>query len=217
MSPRLWGCACLAGVAATIVTLPANAWADSEADASAEPGDAEVTTEQENVGPADAPTLPATPPPPPKIAAPSTTAEASHWYGWQTLITDGASILTIPLIIGLPSWFLATPIVHFSHGRVGAGFGSLGIRIASVVLFAVGALAITGGEAGDSGVNQAAAGSLVLAIFAVPMTVDAAILAYEPVPERTGAAPPPHRLGAIVPLVLPRREGGLDLGVRASF
>lgn len=79
----------------------------------------------------------------------------SYWYGWQTLTVDGASLTTALLgsgtqtaalgYLSLGGLLLGSPIVHFAHGRVGAGFGSLALR---------GGLPILGGIIG-----YAAAGS----------------------------------------------------------
>lgn len=61
--------------------------------------------------------------------------EQSPGYGWQTPIADGASFAllvtgvstqTYPLAtLGAAGYFVAPPIVHFSHGNVYGGLASL--------------------------------------------------------------------------------------------
>lgn len=72
---------------------------------------------------------------------------ASHRYGWQTLTTGGAALALSSMTIsatngcegggdGVAVLAVATvgtcavgaPIVHFSHGNAGRGFGSLALR-----------------------------------------------------------------------------------------
>jgi hypothetical protein len=80
------------------------------------------------------------PPDPPAEHAP--TATESHWYGYQTLITDGtaATMLAlgallegdrgVPLIaLGVATYAGGGPIVHLAHGRPWAALGSLGVRV----------------------------------------------------------------------------------------
>ena len=77
--------------------------------------------------------------------APSTDPpKATHWYGYQTLATDGAALaLAIPAMatsnsspsmgFGIAStamYGLGAPIVHLTHGHVGKGLLDLGLRVA---------------------------------------------------------------------------------------
>jgi hypothetical protein len=79
-----------------------------------------------------------------------------HYYGWQTLLVDGASFSTmfaaIPLesgpvaIAGLAGYAFGGPIVHAAHGQWGHAFGSFALRAglptaAGLTGFAVGAAA----------------------------------------------------------------------------
>jgi hypothetical protein len=83
---------------------------------------------------------PAPPPPPYGAADKPAPKYEKTWYGWQTLIADGAAIAmyeggrastTAPLkTAGIMTFFLGTPILHMIHGNVGAGFGSAGLRFA---------------------------------------------------------------------------------------
>ncbi|HVU03841.1 MAG TPA: hypothetical protein VHE30_18910, partial [Polyangiaceae bacterium] len=88
------------------------------------------------------------------MAPPSTRT----WYGWQTLIADGVSAAALTagevsfsaqgsketatptalLLIGLSGATLGAPIVHWSHGRAGAGFASLGLRLSALTLIGLG-------------------------------------------------------------------------------
>jgi hypothetical protein len=71
----------------------------------------------------------------------------SYWYGWQTLTADGLSIATMMAggaikapglsYVGAGGLFLGAPIVHFANARVGAGFGSLGLRVGMPTLGAM--------------------------------------------------------------------------------
>ncbi len=99
-----------------------------------------------------APTVPAPPPPRPTAAA---TAPVMRSYAWETALSDVGSLALIgtPIVsaalegppkgltsylglIGVGGSLLAPPIVHWSHGQVGKGFASLGLRVAVPVLTA---------------------------------------------------------------------------------
>jgi hypothetical protein len=81
--------------------------------------------------------------PPPPEAQPQA-PHSTHWYGYETLATDGAAIaLLIPatalgdsgkdpvgFLLGSSLVYgLGGPIVHFAHGAVGKGFLDLGLRL----------------------------------------------------------------------------------------
>lgn len=71
-----------------------------------------------------------------------------RWYGWQTMIALVVpDVLTVTgyvndafgvAALGVSAHMLTGPIVHWAHGRVGRGFGVLGLNL---TLGAVGALA----------------------------------------------------------------------------
>ena len=58
------------------------------------------------------------------------------WYGWQHLIVLGASSAMVPLAteveplayLSFAGFTLGGPIVHWANGRIGRGFGSLGLN-----------------------------------------------------------------------------------------
>jgi len=113
-------------------------------------------------------------------------APSRHWYGWQTLTVDGASFASLgtgavlfsaqgsretlpPQILlwsGLAGSTLGAPIVHFSHGKLGRGFGSLGLRLSGLLVFA---LAFPEGGGSDSG----GAAALGLGLFGSAIVLDA--------------------------------------------
>ncbi|HRI63793.1 MAG TPA: hypothetical protein PK156_06130 [Polyangium sp.] len=76
---------------------------------------------------------------------------ARRWYGWQTLIVvSAADVVTLAsglglsgdaaafgLFLGASGHVFSGPIVHWTHGRVGRGFGVLGLNL---TFTAVGAL-----------------------------------------------------------------------------
>src|SRR5262249_12349307 len=91
-------------------------------------------------------------------AAPTQPARPRYWYGWQMLTVDGISV-TAGLAIGFSGlavhdggakWsqtapvgfsiggaglLFGGPIVHWTHGNIGKGFGSLGMRLGLALLF----------------------------------------------------------------------------------
>jgi hypothetical protein len=157
-----------------------------------------------------------------------------HWYGWQTLATDGAGIALIiagagaqyqgPVAataggVGLGSLFLGGPIVHMAHGRWGIGVLDLGMRLT---------LPIVGGAFAGSLECTGECGGPMLAglmIGLAPIWIDAGILAREDVPlesarhERRLLVPRSlARLGVteIHPTTL-RTRRGVVLGLGGSF
>jgi hypothetical protein len=139
---------------------------------------------------------------------------ASRWYGWQTLMCDGISVVTSPLLIGLGGYVIAPPIVHWVHGNVGRGFADLGIRIgAPIALSLLGYTAFHSSHGSDDGGAAGAIGGFLLGMVGA-IVIDATVLAYQPVDEddeegmavakrRTAAAKP-----TFVPLIVPRLEQG---------
>lgn len=115
-----------------------------------------------------------------------------HWYGWQTLIVDAASIALAfgggiaeiePLfwtgIVGVVS---GSPIVHFAHGNAGVGFASMGVRagllfivIMVTVILALDAL----GDDSSNGDDLVAAEIVALSAAIGASALDAAVFAYD--------------------------------------
>ncbi len=103
-----------------------------------------------------------------------------RWYGWQTLLTDGAAILTIGEVpaLSIGTYLLGGPVVHWAHGNVEKGFLSLGIRTAPTLLI-YGALSSYDGGSVDNCVSLAVVG--VLGVLA-SIAVDSAAIARDKVP-----------------------------------
>ena len=115
------------------------------------------------------------------------------WYGWQTLIVDGAAIAMgfafsnadANGVRAIPSltYLFGPPIVHWIHGHGARGAADLGIRF-GLPLVAGGVGALAGAAAGkDSGGTYTGAlvGLVVgvLAGYIGAITIDAAVLANE--------------------------------------
>ncbi len=162
---------------------------------------------------------------------------ARSWYGYQTLIVDGASLLTTPVFVGLGGFVLGAPIVHLVHGRPVAAVGSLGLR----ALLPIGGAFVGQSMAGrchDTHRQSAASGAernvgddllgpcfmhgfTELAVGAavglsVAVAIDAAFLAYDdrapPKPARSGTP----RLTSIAPSIDPITRSA-SVGVGGTF
>lgn len=164
-------------------------------------------------------------------------APTSRWYGWQILAAVGvcdtvAAVSTHIAFNGIGAdrgfdtrleasgvWLVAAgvralsaPTVHFAHGNVGRGFGSLLLNL--TVPAATGALgALSGFYLEGAPLSGAfvgwAAGALTVTI------IDVAALAYDRAPRPRGK--PRASLGptlALVPVVAP---GWTGLGASGSF
>jgi hypothetical protein len=138
----------------------------------------------------------------------------STWYGWQILISDGASAGMFlagmaakeGALMGTAavSFFVVPPIIHSTHGRGGVGWGSFGIR-AGVALLALSAPS-TVKASGDT-----AAGTALL--FGLGATaIDAGALAWERPSKNSGEARAHHSPGvALAPRIgLHGRPSGLQ-------
>jgi len=153
--------------------------------------------------------LPPAPPPPPAASTPSWSRPAwgspayawpqqqpppesepkleSNWYGWQTLIVDGVWLFGLSaadeqsatLIVG--TYVLGGPIVHWSHGNVGRGFGSLALRLGAPLGLALAFASGCDSSDGDMGcIGSVVAGAALGVVGAV--VLDASVLAREEVP-----------------------------------
>src|SRR5262245_3787576 len=72
-------------------------------------------------------------PPEPPAAAPPAAAPAEHWYGWQILLSDLAS-LTLGVasqqsIVFGAGYIAAPPLIHVLHGQGTRALASAGMRI----------------------------------------------------------------------------------------
>lgn len=122
---------------------------------------------------------------PPAVEPRSTWA----WYGWQNLLVDGAALALVPfaeddtaeLVLG--TYLFGGPIVHWSHGNVGRGFASLGLRVGTplVLGFALASTCEPGGGEYDC-LGALATGVLVGAGTAIVLDSIALAWEKEPVP-----------------------------------
>ncbi len=85
--------------------------------------------------------------------------------------------------LGLATYALGPPIVHFARGSVARGFGSLGLRVATPILFGVigASLEDCSGAEFFCGASGAAVGVLLGVGGAI--TLDAALLSYDDPPD----------------------------------
>ncbi|HEX4338630.1 MAG TPA: hypothetical protein VH062_22145 [Polyangiaceae bacterium] len=120
-------------------------------------------------------------------------APRRRWYGWQTLLVDGAvGVAVIAVTSGEhassgTSWVapvtavyvLAPPVVHAAHGHVGKTVLSLGLRAIGPLLIFAGSNAYDSHD--DSHAPNAAL--LILGVLSIPaaIAIDAAAIAREDV------------------------------------
>jgi hypothetical protein len=155
---------------------------------------------------------------------PQSKPPAPYWYGWQTLISDAASITTfvlaekeithgsraVPIVSATVGYFLVPPILHWARGNTAKGFGSLGLR-SGAALLTVGTLALCS-EGGSCPV-----GYIGLTMMGLAIPIDAFALARDPAPEpdQTAGIGPFHEL-ALTPL-LPDARGRKGLALSGRF
>ena len=123
-----------------------------------------------------------------------------RWYGWQTLTTDGASLLVVYLgaqgrtidwnvvAAGMAGYTIGTPIVHWGHGHFGKGVASLAMRSAPWLA----ALALRYDRCTGCDPNATTFGFVFLEMLLVPVPVviDAAVIAREDAPRPSFAWSP---------------------------
>jgi hypothetical protein len=176
-------------------------------------------------------------PPPEVIGAPiaPAPAAATRWYGWQPLVADANAVLLVLAasstksgalgLSGLGTYLLAPPIIHLAHGRPGAAAGSFTLRV--ILPFTGGLLGgalATGCSSGPyCKLNGVVLGGLAGLVSAI--VIDAAAISYEELEPRASSqsasaratlTPAPYRT-KLVPLVGPKKEGGLDVGLAVIF
>ena len=151
-----------------------------------------------------------------------------HWYGWQVLLVDLGALAFSGAALGSGSTALTyvaggiqlfgPPIVHWSHGRVGAGFGSMGIRVALPLLGALVGYSnakCTRGYSLEDCSPQVIATVIGLGIGQIVASiVDIASLSYESTSPSSAQRTPrgPQWSASIVPTA-----HGLEMGVGGSF
>jgi hypothetical protein len=172
---------------------------------------------------------PAAPPPvaPPVAPRPvltpvTVTSQNGAWYGWQTLLADGAGILItgasespVGFVAGS---FIAPPVIHLAHGRPLAALESGSLRLG---------LPLAGGLVGagimaNSNDEYAVLGGVAIGAtlgYLTAVVVDAAVLSYEK-PTGPGAAivgKRPHSPGVILQPTFQARKSGGEIGVVGAF
>lgn len=156
--------------------------------------------------------------------APST-KKYYQWYGWQTLISDAASLsLFIAaaktddldtrgglVTASVGTFALGPPIIHLMHGQPLRSLGSFALRvgppIAAVALFADG----MDGNHSDGVAHLEIVSGILIATLFVPTAIvlDSAALAYKEVP-------PPNQAVRFAPTIVPIQSGSL-VGVQGIF
>lgn len=153
------------------------------------------------------------------VAAWSAPRPKGTWYGWQTLVVDGAAASlaiagvfvmlnrdtheggAMALYLAATMYAVGAPVTHWAHGNVSAGLGSLGMRLLTVgVVYVVATSVFHGSSEGD------AAGTLAIAVPAV----DASLWAYD-----TRGARPAQQV-TLNPTVAPTKDGA-TVGLVGSF
>jgi len=157
-------------------------------------------------------------PPAPQVREPSALTER-HWYGWQTLASDGASLglmlagivtaaehaglyddetpvmANVAATLGLAGYAAGAPVMHLVHERPGAAAASLGLRLALPLLGgALGAQSQTCPPPSTSGddYGNCGLGGLVLGLSAgvlAAVIIDATALSFERVEAEPPAGP----------------------------
>lgn len=151
----------------------------------------------------------------------ATPASERNWYGWQILLTAGGAhaliwgtFLVHPSVgdqpvfpifmLGISGVALGGPIVHWAHGNVGKGFGSLGLNVGLPLV-----LGGAGLVAGMGSLEGAFRGLLVGAVFGTitASIVDVAVLAYEPGAPDHAESPEAEPALSLVPDIAITRDG----------
>jgi hypothetical protein len=135
---------------------------------------------------------PAASPPP---AMPSSTS-ADTWYGWQTLIADGASLALLGTGIGVQEssspevrkladpllaaggglYLLGAPIVHLRHGHPLIALLDFGLRVATPIAASLVGLAIDAASGSNYVISPGMVFGFLIVGPAVAAVIDAAFL-----------------------------------------
>lgn len=155
---------------------------------------------------ADSPAAPSatteerTPVPPPMNA--TSTSTSGHWYDWQTLVADGASIAVglgtakatksnaalenVGPLLFLGGYLLAAPVLHAAHRKAGTAVGSffmrIGLPVAGCQAFLGGYMVATSSSPDDRSAWDGfayACGMGMVAGIGAAIAIDAAVLARE--------------------------------------
>jgi hypothetical protein len=138
---------------------------------------------------------------------PTELAPRRTWYGWQTLVVDGAALSallagaavnrgassgsegSVVAVVGLLTYELGPGIVHFVHRNPGRGFASFGVRLGMPLTGAfLGASFSSNCDSYRCEDDGAAAGALLGMVGAI--AIDAAVFAYDDRRSRASHARP---------------------------
>ncbi len=153
------------------------------------------------------------------------------WYGWQTLLADGASVGLFGIALrlndgvaavvlagaGVLGYVFGGPVLHWQHDREFIGYIDFTMRLGLPILIGQAAESATNGQSGfcdficGDGANAAAAGVVVGMITAV--MVDSIALSWETAPKAGDARAPRLRW---TPIASPAR-GGATAGIGGTF
>jgi hypothetical protein len=173
------------------------------------------------------------------VAVPIQVETRSHWYGWQTLSTDGAAIGVLVLagslihhddtdsqravadsvlVLSAATYALGGPIVHAAHQQWGTAGASAGLRIGLPLTgILVGAALDRCGPNTDSDTCGVIGPSLGMLLgFSAAMAIDASALSYEQVPVASVARARQPLATTAAPFVIADARHAL-LGVSGTF
>ncbi len=155
-----------------------------------------------------------------------------HWYGYQTLIADGAGqVLALVALttdnkglestlgpVPLTSYVLTPGIIHIAHRNIGKGIGDVGLRVGAPVVGALAGILIADGRLDDLDVGGAVMGILGASIgVGAAIAIDASVLAWEddsPAPLATRA--PAKSAVSVIPSIGPTKNG-FAAGLHGTF
>lgn len=155
-------------------------------------------------------------PPPPVMVHHAPDGESKNgrvWYGWETLICDGASLVTSTILVGIGGYALCAPIVHLANGQAVKAAASIGLRLGAPLGMGLAATGLAyAGSDGECGLGCALAfvvGAGAGVVSAVAL--DAAVLARKDADkkEKTSSA-------SIVPTGTARSDR-VELGLAGTF
>lgn len=121
---------------------------------------------------------------------PKSRARVDRWYGYQTLLFDGAALVMMgagvsraPVFLaGAAGYAVGPPLVHIANGSAGGAAASFGVRVLTPILGAIGGWGVGHATCRDD--SSTDCGSLVAGLgfvsgMAVATTLDATMFAYE--------------------------------------
>jgi hypothetical protein len=152
-----------------------------------------------------------------------------EWYGWQTLLVDGAAVTaffateqnnnSVGGELSAAGYVLAAPVIHLAHRNAEAAGISIALRLGLPLAGGLIGYAASRSDAKneDSGLEAMAAVGLGAFLgVAIASIVDASVLAYVDHPTTPTSSKPDRKAFQIAPSVGPLR-GGLSAGLTGTF